>query len=250
MILFDLNYFTGTIGEFQNEIHDRLVISVPTAVYLCNVHMLVESKTDKSFNSVLQQAEYLLVDGMPIKWSFHFFHRKKIDRLTGYQVMNQMITYAIMNNEALFFLGSSEDKLKLVKDYFVNSISTKIDVDTFSPPIGEIADYDLDLIAEKIRLSKAKLIFVILGCPKQERFIHEMKKRVPKVYFGIGNAFEILIKTRKPTPIWLQKLGLEWIYRLILEPKRLFKRYLFTNTYFFVILFAELFNKHKQKIHV
>ena len=83
------------------------------------------------------------------------------------------------------------------------------------------------------------MVFVALGCPKQERWMSEMKEHIPAVMIGVGGALPVLVGLQKRAPMWMQKNSLEWLYRLLQEPRRLFKRYLVTNSLFLYLLFKE-----------
>ena len=111
----------------------------------------------------------------------------------------------------------------------------------YSPPFRPLSEGEMEEIAEHISNSGAHLVFVVLGCPKQEKWMSEMKGRIPAVMIGVGGALPVLIGDLKRAPLWMQRHSLEWLYRLMQEPKRLFKRYLVTNTiYLYLVISTKL----------
>jgi N-acetylglucosaminyldiphosphoundecaprenol N-acetyl-beta-D-mannosaminyltransferase len=132
-----------------------------------------------------------------------------------------------------FLLGGKQATLDELTRNFATRFPNVTIAATHSPPFGEWPESEFELIAEKIRASGANLIWVGLGCPKQEHWIAQNKDRLPPgVYFGIGAAFAFHAGEVKQSPPVLQRLGMEWAYRLAMEPRRLFKRYFTYNSLF------------------
>ena len=113
----------------------------------------------------------------------------------------------------------------------------------YSPPFRALTPEEETRTIEKINASGAKLVFVVLGCPKQEQWMASMAGKVNAVMIGIGGALPVLIGIQKRAPKWMQNAGLEWLFRLVQEPKRLFKRYAVTNSVFLYLLSRELVKK-------
>jgi N-acetylglucosaminyldiphosphoundecaprenol N-acetyl-beta-D-mannosaminyltransferase len=141
----------------------------------------------------------------------------------------------------VFFYGGTEKILSVISEYVKEHYPTIPTVGSYSPPFRALTpDEEIEVI-NKINKSGAKLVFVSLGCPKQERWMASMKGRIKATMIGVGAAFSTLSGVRKIAPRWMRRSGLEWLYRLFQEPKRLFKRYLYTNTKFiFLILWEKL----------
>ena len=133
-----------------------------------------------------------------------------------------------------FLLGGKSSTLEKLTARFAAEFPHSAIAATYSPPFGPWPDDEFDRIAEKITSSQADLVWVGLGCPRQEHWIAKNKHRLPPaVYFGIGAAFAFHAGEVKQAPASIQKFGLEWAYRLAMEPRRLFKRYLTYNSLFF-----------------
>ena len=116
----------------------------------------------------------------------------------------------------------------------------------YSPPFRALSLEEEDRIVYMLNESGARLVFVILGCPKQEKWMASMQTRIQAVMIGIGAALPVLAGIHKRAPRWMQKTGLEWFYRLVQEPRRLFKRYATTNTLFLYVLLKERFARHRK----
>ena len=112
-----------------------------------------------------------------------------------------------------------------------------------SPPFRVLSFEENIAYADHINASGASLVFVALGCPKQEIWMHQMKSKINAVMVGVGGAMEVLTGQQKRPPLWIENIGMEWFFRLCLEPRRLFKRYLYTNTYFIFLLARTLIQK-------
>jgi N-acetylglucosaminyldiphosphoundecaprenol N-acetyl-beta-D-mannosaminyltransferase len=110
----------------------------------------------------------------------------------------------------------------------------------YSPPFRALTPEEEERTIERINSSGAKLLFVVLGCPKQEQWMASMAGRINAVMIGIGGALPVLIGMQKRAPKWMQRAGLEWLFRLLQEPRRLFKRYFVTNSVFLYLLSREL----------
>ena len=105
-----------------------------------------------------------------------------------------------------------------------------------SPPFRVLTEAETETEIQQINASGANMILVALGCPKQERWMANMKGKINAVMVGVGGAFPMLVGIQKRAPLWMQKNSLEWFYRLVQEPRRLFKRYFITNSLFIVLI--------------
>lgn len=111
----------------------------------------------------------------------------------------------------------------------------------YSPPFRELTPVENEKIISRINTSGAGIVFVILGCPKQEKWMAAMKGKINSCMIGIGGALPVLVGLQKRAPVWMQGVGMEWLYRLYQEPTRLYKRYAITNTLFFFVFLKEYF---------
>jgi N-acetylglucosaminyldiphosphoundecaprenol N-acetyl-beta-D-mannosaminyltransferase len=207
------------------------------AVEAANTHVLALARQDPDFRESLQQFDLIVPDGMPLVWAINASltgaHRLH-DRVYGPTLMLE--TFQATQHQTPFrhfLLGGKPSTLDRLTASFAQRFPGAIIAGAYSPPFGPWPEDEWDRITEQIRNAKANLIWVGLGCPKQEHWIAHHKHILPAgVYFGIGAAFAFHAGEVRQSPAALQKLGLEWAYRLAMEPRRLFKRYLTHNTLF------------------
>lgn len=215
------------------------------SAYICvsNVHMVMEAKKDIAFGMVLQHADMAVLDGMPLCWSMALLHGIKTDRIAGRHLMDAILQKCAEQQLPIYIYGGRAEALDRAVNFIEDNYSGIQVVGSYSPPFRPLSDEeDLDVIT-KIKESGAAIVFVSLGCPKQEKWMAQMKNRIPAVMLGIGIALEVLTQQQKSTPPWMERSGLEWFFRLCKEPRRLFKRYLITNTGFVFLLLRTLLSK-------
>ncbi len=208
------------------------------AVEAANTHVAALSRSDKEFGASMGAFDLITPDGMPLVWSVNAQlppAEKLTDRVYGPTLMLKTFEATNASGTAFrhFLLGGKQSTLEKLTARFAIEFPDALIAGTHSPPFGEWPADETDNIIEKIRASGANLIWVGLGCPKQEHWIARHKHLLPPgVYFGIGAAFAFHAGEVKQAPAFFQKSGLEWAYRLAMEPRRLFKRYLTYNSLF------------------
>jgi N-acetylglucosaminyldiphosphoundecaprenol N-acetyl-beta-D-mannosaminyltransferase len=209
----------------------------PYAVEAANTHVAALFRTDPAFHESLEKFDLITPDGMPLVWSVNAqlpAEEKLTDRVYGPTLMLETIRATQGKPEFRhFLLGGKQSTLEKLISRFSTDFPDAAIAGTHSPPFGEWPDDETENIIACIRESRANLIWVGLGCPKQEHWIARNKHLLPPaVYFGIGAAFAFHAGEVKQAPAIFQKSGLEWAYRLAMEPRRLFKRYLTYNSLF------------------
>ena len=215
------------------------------AVEAANTHVAALARTDEAFCAAMRRFDLICPDGMPLVWTLNSqlaANQKLTDRVYGPTLMLE--TLRATNGRASefrhFLLGGKQSTLDELVGKFARDFPNLSIVGTHSPPFGEWPESELDLIFEKIEASGANLIWVGLGCPKQELWIARHKDRLPPgVYFGIGAAFAFHAGEIRQAPPVIQRLGLEWAYRVAMEPRRLFKRYFTYNSLFLYYLLRD-----------
>lgn len=227
---------TGTYASFIDNIIKLAASNTSSYVCVANVHMLVEAHKATSFADVVNQADITTPDGQPITWALRLLHGVKQDRVAGMDLLPDLLKRAQADSVPVFFYGGSQKMLDETNRYIKIHYPRLINAGYYSPPFRELSDTELSEISELINKSGAKLVFVILGCPKQEKWMASMKRRISATMIGIGGALPVMIGMQKRAPEWMQKAGLEWFYRLLQEPGRLFRRYAVTNSIFIVLL--------------
>jgi N-acetylglucosaminyldiphosphoundecaprenol N-acetyl-beta-D-mannosaminyltransferase len=208
--------------------------------------MTVEAVRNPSFGEVLREADLAILDGMPLCWSINLLHGVYPDRIAGRHLMHALIQDAVLNAKSIFIFGSTPEKLAKAEGILLYMYPGLSIAGMISPPFRSLSFEENRAYARQINASGASLVFVALGCPKQEIWMHRMKSEINATMLGIGVALEVLTGLQASAPQWMEKAGLEWFFRLLKEPKRLFKRYLMTNSYFIFLLVRTLLNKNNS----
>lgn len=216
--------------------------------YVCaaNVHMVMEAFDSQSYQLVINQADLVTPDGMPLVWMLRRMGYPNQERVYGPTLMVKLLKMANDESIPVGFFGSTPDVMsKLVQN--VQREFPKVQIAyAYSPPFKQLSDEEDRQISKSINSSGARILFVGLGCPKQEYWMHEHRGKVQAVMLGVGAAFDFIAKTKPQAPSWMQKLGLEWLFRLIIEPKRLMRRYLYNNPRFIVLSIQQLVKERSK----
>ena len=197
-----------------------------------NVHVVVTASTEPDFGAVVAAADMAAPDGAPIAWML-----RRLGHTDQEQVPGPDLTWALLGrceaeNLPVYFFGSSRETLGLLAERIVVAFPNLNVVGFEAPPFRPItAEEDAESV-ERINSSGAGLVFVGLGCPKQEHWMLAHRGRINAVMLGVGAAFDFHAGTVSRAPVWMRDNGLEWLHRLASEPRRLWKRYLVTNTLF------------------
>lgn len=202
--------------------------------YICasNVHTTVMAHEDASYLAVQRESVMSLPDGKPLS----VMGRKKapcpMEKVTGTHFMQSVFIDPRFFGKRHFFYGTSAEDL----DAMIAKVRQNypdLTICGYEPSIfRDLSDREVEELATRMNDARADFIWVAIGAPRQEKLMHRLKDRVNGLMTGVGGAFNILAGRVSDAPQWMQNIGLEWFYRLIREPKRLFKRYLVTNTKF------------------
>lgn len=227
---------TGSYAEFIKTIVDSAIAKRSEYACLANVHMLIEAYRHKEFAHIISNATIITPDGKPLAWALKILYGIKQDRVAGVDLLHDLLWEACNKNIPVYFYGGTEDILDKTKDFLKAHYPCLNLAGTYSPPFRSLTKEEEEQVIQKINSTGAGLVFVVLGCPKQERWMASMQGRLTAVLVGIGAALPVMIGVYKRAPKWVRDAGLEWFFRLVLEPKRLFKRYAVTNSVFIYLL--------------
>jgi len=208
----------------------------PSYVCFANVHMAIEAFDEPEFSRKVNEAAMVLSDGMPLVKCIKWLYKYNQERIAGMDFMPDLIELAAKNRLKVFLFGSTIDVLNKIKTR-IEADFIDCEVDYISPPFEKSIN-DPQYV-EKINKSGANIVLVALGCPKQEKWMAENSKFINAVLLGVGGAFPVFAGLSKRAPKIMQKLSLEWVYRLAQEPRRLLRRYLVTNTLFIYYIVRE-----------
>jgi N-acetylglucosaminyldiphosphoundecaprenol N-acetyl-beta-D-mannosaminyltransferase len=209
-------------------------------VCICNVHSVVTATQDRSFEQVINQADLATPDGAPIAWMLRGLGFRGQRRINGPDLMLKYCEMASAGNESIFLFGSTEETLRTLQARLRDRFPSLRIAGAISPPFRPMSEQEDAEIVAAINASGAGTVWVSLGCPKQEKWMAAHRGRVQAVMIGVGAAFDYHAGTLKRAPSWMQNNGLEWLHRMVSEPRRLTKRYLQTNSVFIVKALRQL----------
>lgn len=244
--ILSINISKGAHSEFVDTILDLGRKKQPSYVCIANAHMLVEAHLSDSFQKVVNEADIVTPDGMPLAKAFGTLYGIEQDRVDGMSLLPKLLDKAIEQNLSVYFYGSSSKVIDHTNNFIKQNYPKLHVVGMYSPPFRWLTEGEEEKIVSNIANSGANLVFIALGCPKQERWMSEMKEQIPAVMIGVGGALPVLVGLQKRAPMWMQKNSLEWLFRLLQEPRRLFKRYFVTNSIFLYLLFKEKMKVNKS----
>ena len=230
---------TGTYSEMLDEIIHRSRTGTSASVCIANVHMMVTAHLDSHFAPVIKRADMVTPDGIPLTWAMRLLLGIKQERVAGMDLLPDIISAAEASQLPVYFYGATNEILEITRQYLSVKFPLLKLAGSFSPPFRPLTAEEEDEVAEKINQSGAKLVIVVLGCPKQEKWMDTMKDKLSAVMIGVGGALPVMLGMQKRAPDWMQKAGMEWFYRLCQEPKRLIGRYTVTNSLFILLVTKE-----------
>jgi N-acetylglucosaminyldiphosphoundecaprenol N-acetyl-beta-D-mannosaminyltransferase len=203
-------------------------------VCICNVHSVVTAYKDAAFQKVVNEADMATPDGMPVAWALRKMGSAGQQRINGPDLMWRYCQRAEASGQAVYFYGSTEDTLAPLQTKLKAAFPRLNIVGCYSPPFRALTEEEDAMAVGRINASGAGVVFVSLGCPKQELWMAGHRGKINAVMIGVGAAFDYHAGTLRRAPLWMQNAGLEWLHRLVSEPRRLWRRYLVTNTIYMV----------------
>lgn len=209
-------------------------------ICFCNVHMLIEAHDDPDFAKVVNAATYTFPDGLPIARSFKWLYGLRQERISGMDFLPHFLEVCHRQSYKVAIIGSTEEILEQTRLKISTDLPGVQLTHLISPPFGK--PWDNKAYVRMLNESLTQVIFVALGCPKQEKWMYAHSPEVNGLMFGIGGALPTFVGAIRRAPNWMQKRGLEWFYRFCLEPRRMFRRYFYTNTKFLYLLAKEYLN--------
>lgn len=207
-----------------------------------NAHMVVEAKQRPELASAVNNADWVLADGVPLMWAINRLYGHKQERVAGMDMMPALLERAAAEQIPVLFYGSTPDRLEQAAAVGRQRYPGLQIAGLISPPFRALTPAEEEEQIEQITESGARLVFVALGCPKQELWMGRMRGRIPAVMLGIGGALPVLTGEHQRAPDWIRSIGMEWAFRLALEPRRLFRRYATTNTLYIWHLAKQMIN--------
>lgn len=226
--------------EAINTIHGWAQNHESKYVAICNVHSVVTALQYAEHGNDLNAADMATCDGMPITWSLRKLGFPSQQRINGPDLMWKYCEQAEKSGQRIYFYGSTENNLTLLKAKLLAAFPALQIAGMYSPPFRELSEAEDDAVVKRLNDSGAGVVFVGLGCPRQERWMFLHRGKINAVMIGVGAAFNYHAGTTLRAPLWMQNAGLEWLHRLASDPRRLWKRYFVTNSIFIVAITAQL----------
>jgi N-acetylglucosaminyldiphosphoundecaprenol N-acetyl-beta-D-mannosaminyltransferase len=236
-----------TSGDFDSVARDLLGrLNSGNGGYVCfaNAHTTVTARTDEDFASALGGAYLVLPDGRSIYWLGRLSGLSDIEQMPGPDFMWKLLNYEVDPPLRHYFYGGTTTTLdRLVKAVTDTCFNAHV-VGFESPPFRTLSTEELDAAIRRINDTRPDFVWIGLGAPKQECWMAEFADRLaPAILLGVGAAFDFHAGTVPRAPKWMQFIGLEWVHRLMLEPRRLWRRYFITNSLFVVFYFLDLVHR-------
>lgn len=210
------------------------------SVFAANVHVVVSARRDPGYGEIVNAADMVMPDGAPVAWLLRRQGHAQQVRISGPDLMWLLLERCAQAGVAVYLYGSTAATLAALLSRASAAFPHLAIAGAESPPFRPATAAEDRATTERINASGAGVVFVGLGCPKQEQWITAHRGRVRAVMLGVGAAFDFHAGTVTRAPPWMRDHGLEWLHRLAAEPRRLWKRYLVTNTLFLFCAAAQL----------
>lgn len=210
------------------------------AVYATSVHGTMEAHDASEFREILNRADLITPDGMPLVWMLRLKGARNQQRIYGPTLMLQVLEMAARERIPVGFYGGEPNTLEILMTR-IKTIYPGLQISyAFSPPFRDLHNEETMQLRQEIVSSGVRILFVGLGCPRQEKWIDGQRGHIFAVMIGVGAAFDFHARVKPQAPAWMQRIGLEWLFRLLTEPRRLWKRYLHHIPRFIILAIADL----------
>ena len=230
------------------EVTDTLTSSKSLTVAVCNANSLVRAYKNELLNKVIESFDIRLPDGFPVAKASSLIYKNNQKRVDGYKIFTETVKKGLNSNTSHYFYGNSEEVIdKLISELIKKHPDVNIS-GFLCPPVGTAEELSSEYYEKIISEANPDIVWVSLGFPKQENVIKNfsMSKKINSNLVGIGFAIEWVAGTKVKAPEFLANMGLEWVFRLIQEPKRLYKRYLIDNSLFITYFLKQVLQNDKK----
>lgn len=210
--------------------------------YICvtSVHGIVTAEDDPEFARILNNADIVTPDGMPIVWALRSFGSPRQQRVYGPTLMLDLCRSAAAHGHRIFLYGGREETLQVLAHRLRQQFPELVIADAYAPPFRPLTPAEKHEVRRRILHSGSDLVFVGISTPKQERWMYENRDFLPGVTLvGVGAAFDFHAGRTRQAPAFMQRNGLEWLFRLAMEPARLWRRYLLITPRFVPLIFKQ-----------
>jgi N-acetylglucosaminyldiphosphoundecaprenol N-acetyl-beta-D-mannosaminyltransferase len=233
--------------DASRRVTDWAMSGQPRFVAIASVNNVIQASDDGNFARTMHAADLVTPDGMPLVWGLRLLGIRSASRVYGPDLMPIVCERAAALGIPVGFYGGTPEVLEKLVVELTRRFPALLINYSWAPPFRPLSDgEEADAIAQ-INDSGARILFVGIGTPKQEFWMERNRPRLKCAMLGVGAAFDFIAGVKRQAPRGLRRLGLEWIYRLVHEPRRLWKRYLYGNPKFVVMFVAQLIRDRKAK---
>jgi len=242
--------FPITALRFHDQIQTILKWAIAReskTVCVANVHMLMEGYWNAEFGRVLKNADLVTPDGMPLVWMMRLLGAPYQDRVAGMDILLALCQLAQTQDISVCFVGSQTEILSIMRKR-LEAEFPQLKIAAMEPlPFRSLTQDEDEALMKKINASGAGLVLVSLGCPKQENWTDQHKNKIQGVMIGLGGVFPVYAGIQKRAPRMVRDLGLEWLYRIVQEPRRLWRRYVQTIPPFIWLAIKQLLTSNRLR---
>lgn len=241
--------FVGDVASGASWLVERALAGAGGYVCLCNVHLFVVARQDGEVGRALADAAMAFPDGWPIAWLQRRLGHRSATRVAGPDLMARAIAEGRSVGVRHFLLGSTEDVLRRLEESLARRFRGVEIAGRLSLPFFELDELGgMDAAIAEVRRASPHVVWLSLGCPKQELWmLRHAQELAPSLVAGVGAAFDFHAGTKRRAPGWVQRAGLEWLHRLLSEPRRLASRYARTNSEFLLLAGRELLRRRRLR---
>jgi N-acetylglucosaminyldiphosphoundecaprenol N-acetyl-beta-D-mannosaminyltransferase len=232
------------------DIFDHWILSgQKKRVCVTPVNCVLWARKNKQLRDLYNSADLCLCDGVPLIWASSLLGNRLKGRVTGLDLLPAYLERAAAKGYSMFFLGAKEGVAEQLKKISLQKYPNLIIAGTYSPPFAEkFSQEENTKMIELINHARPDILWVSLTAPKQDYWIYEFRDQIQaSITIGVGGAFEVTAGLIPRAPVWMQKSGLEWLYRLIKEPKRMYKRYILEAPLFIPLVFSQWLRQRLNK---
>lgn len=235
-------YHNLSMQETLTIINDSIVKNSQIQHTVINASKIVALQKDLELRKSVNESDLINIDGQAVIWAAKIFNKPTKERVSGIDLMVNLVEFAYQNKYKIYLLGAKEEIVSKLADIYIQKYGSQLIAGYKN---GYFHPNEEDTIIQDIVNSKADLLFVAMTSPKKENFLHKYKNDLKTVGFimGVGGSFDVLSGLTKRAPLWMQNMGFEWLFRLIQEPKRMWKRYLIGNSKFILLILRKKLTK-------
>ena len=239
---FNIPIDSMSMDETLEKIKNAIVLKKQIHHTVVNAGKIVLMQNNKDLEKSVVEADIINADGQAVVWAANLFGHNIPERVAGIDLMEKLIEISYINNYKCYFLGAREKVVQKLISIYKKKYSEKIIAGYRN---GYFLEEEEDDIAKKISESGANILFVAITSPKKEIFLNKYKYQLKNINFimGVGGSFDVIVGKTSRAPLWMQNIGMEWFFRFIQEPRRMWKRYLVGNSKFIWMVFKELIRR-------